>query len=110
MESLVSGHNDIFMMFFALLSLYLLSKGEKIKASIYLFFSILVKYATVFLVPVFVYEFWKIVKIKSIHLGTTYFLVSFSMFAIFFLSPISNEVYLWYGLWFLILFSTIIHV
>ncbi len=109
MESLVSGHNDIFMMFFALLSLYLLSKGEKIKASIYLFFSILVKYATVFLVPVFVYEFWKIVKSKSIHLGTTYFLASISMFAIFLLSPIREEVYPWYGIWFLTFVSTIPH-
>src|SRR5258708_36906519 len=42
MESLVSGHNDIFMMFFALLSLYLLSKVEKIKASLYFLFSIFV--------------------------------------------------------------------
>src|SRR5258708_916752 len=109
MESLVSGHNDIFMMFFALLSLYLLSKGEKIKASIYLFFSILVKYATVFLVPVFVYEFWKIVKSKSIHLGTTYFLASISMFAIFLLSPIREEVYPWYGIWLLTFVSTIPH-
>lgn len=108
-ESLVSAHNDIFMMFFALFSLYLLSKGEKIKAFIYLFFSILVKYATIFLLPVFIYELFNLIKGKSIKLGTAYFFASISMLAIFFLSPVREEIYPWYGIWFLTFVSTIPH-
>lgn len=108
-ESLVSAHNDVFMMFFALLSLYLLSKGQKIRAFIFLFLSAMVKYATIFLFPVFIYTLWKIIRGKVINLGTTYLLASISMFTIFFLSSIREEIYPWYGMWFLVFISTIPH-
>lgn len=52
-ESLVSAHNDIFMMFLALLSFYLLVKKNYAFAFLFLLFSIGTKYATVFLLPVF---------------------------------------------------------
>ena len=106
-ESLVSAHNDVFMMFFALLSFHLLSKNEKIKGSIFLLLSIFTKYATIFLIPVFVYELLETVKNKVINLGTIYFVASISMMLIFFLSPIREEIYPWYGIWFLTFVSAI---
>lgn len=107
MESLVSGHNDIFMMFFALFSFYLLSKNERIKGSIFLFLSALIKYATIFLIPVFIYELFKIVRNRISNLGNIYFAASISMMLIFFLSPLREEIYPWYGIWFLTFVSTI---
>jgi hypothetical protein len=52
-ESLVSGHNDIFMIFLVMISLYLLIKKKYIMAFFLLILSIFVKYTTVFLFPVF---------------------------------------------------------
>lgn len=106
-ESLVSGHNDIFMMFFALLSFYFLSKNKRMKGSIFLLLSIFIKYATVFLIPVFVYELLKTIKNKVLNLRTIYFAASISMILIFFLSALREEIYPWYGIWFLTFVSTI---
>lgn len=100
-ESLVSGHNDIFMIFFALLSFHLLYKNERIKGSISLFLSILTKYATIFLIPVFIYELVKSIKNRTLNLGTIYFVASISMMLVFSLSPLREEIYPWYGIWFL---------
>ncbi len=52
-ESLVSAHNDIFMMFLSLWAIYLLLNKKYLRAVLVLVLSIAVKYATVFLVPVF---------------------------------------------------------
>lgn len=57
-ESLVSGHNDIVMMVFALLSLYLLITKRIFLSYFSLAVSIAVKFATVFLLPVYVYIFF----------------------------------------------------
>lgn len=51
-ESLVSSHNDITMLFFAVWALYLYLNNNYIRSFILLFLSIGVKFATVFLVPV----------------------------------------------------------
>lgn len=52
-ESLVSAHNDIVMMFFALMSIYLLLERKYALAFLLLFISIGVKFATIFLLPMF---------------------------------------------------------
>lgn len=106
-ETLISGHNDIVMMFLALFSFYFISKGEKIKSSILLLLSALVKYATIFIFPVFIYQLLWTIKNKSINLGKVYFIASILMFLIFLLSPIREEIYPWYGIWFLTFVSTI---
>jgi len=54
-ESLVSSHNDIVMMFFAVLGLYLLIKKNYIFSFLLLFLSIGIKFATILLLPVFIY-------------------------------------------------------
>lgn len=52
-EALISGHNDIVMMFFAMASLYFLIKRRYLFSFIFLLFSIGIKYATGFLLPLY---------------------------------------------------------
>ncbi|CAN5153194.1 hypothetical protein BH09PAT1_BH09PAT1_5440 [soil metagenome] len=53
-ESLLSGHNDIVMMFFALVSLFFLINKKYALAFVLLFVSIGIKYATGFLLPMYI--------------------------------------------------------
>jgi hypothetical protein len=53
-EVVVNGHNDIVMMFFVLWAIYVFLKGEYKIGTILLLLSILVKYATVLLLPLFI--------------------------------------------------------
>ncbi len=98
-ETFVSGHNDIVMMFFALFSFYFLHSKRRLVGLIFLVLSILIKYATVFLVPVFLYVFWQQYKGRKIHWKKTAFLSGIAMFTIFLLSPIREEMYPWYFIW-----------
>lgn len=53
-ESLVSAHNEVVMMFFALLGFYLMFENKKVFSVISLLFSIGIKYATVVFLPIYV--------------------------------------------------------
>lgn len=100
-ETLISGHNDIVMIFFALLSFTMLVK-KRIFLAIFLFaLSILIKYATLLLIPVFLYMLWKIIKGQEINWKIIFYVSSLLMFAGFLLSPIREEIYPWYAIWFL---------
>lgn len=100
-ETLVSGHNDIVMIFFALLSFFLLMKKRIIVAFFFLLLAILIKYATLFLIPVFFYTVWKLFKRQKVDWEKIYIASSLSMFVIFLLSPLREEIYPWYAIWFL---------
>ena len=54
-ESLVSAHNDIVMIFLSLCSLYLLMNRNYTRSFILLILSIGIKFATILLLPVFIY-------------------------------------------------------
>lgn len=54
-ESLVSAHNDIVMMFLCLASLYFLFERKHITSGLFFLFSGLIKFATFFLLPSYVY-------------------------------------------------------
>lgn len=56
-ESLVSAHNDIFMLFLMLAAFYLLTVRKKLSSFALLLLSIGVKFATAFLLPVFGYVY-----------------------------------------------------
>ena len=56
-EGLVSSHNDLPMIFFSVLSLHLLINKKYIPSLLSLLFSIGIKFATVFLLPIFIYPF-----------------------------------------------------
>ncbi len=100
-ETLVSGHNDIVMMFFVVLSFYFLTKKRFLFAFSMLFISIFVKYATLFLVPVFFYCFIRAIQKKTINWDRIWLFCALSMFVAFLLSPIREEMYPWYAIWFL---------
>ncbi len=94
-EVLINGHNDITMMVLAIGSLFLWrSDGVKSRILSVLCFvaSIFVKGATLVLVPLFFVR-WPMEKMWRIG-----FLL---MFGIFLLTPIREELYPWYAIWFL---------
>lgn len=98
-ETLISSHNDVAMMFFALGSFYLL-KQKKIGISmLFLIFSIFIKFATLFLLPIYLFALYLTVKKKSINWSSIWFWASITMYIIFFLSPIREELYSWYLIW-----------
>jgi len=100
-ETLVSGHNDIVMIFFALCSLFYVSRNNIFSSSIFILLSILIKYSTLFLVPIFIYiAFLKRSK-KVVNWNKVYLFCAILMMAAFLLSPIREEIYPWYAVWFL---------
>lgn len=100
-ETLVSGHNDIVMIFLALFSFFLLSKRKLSLSILFFVLSILIKYATLFLLPVFLFVFWKSIREKPVEWEKVFYISSFSMLLLFLLSPLREEIYPWYALWFL---------
>jgi hypothetical protein len=101
-ETLVSGHNDIVMIFFSLCSFYILmNKKNIILAIIFFMLSIFVKYSTIFLFPLFIYIVWKTIRKRSINWTKIFYFSSFLMLVAFLLSPIREEIYPWYAIWFL---------
>lgn len=106
-ETLVGNHNDIVMMFFALLSYYLLKRKKILLAILSLLVSILIKYATVFLIPIFILVVFKILRNKKIDWNDVYYKSTISMLLIFLLSALRVEIYPWYAIWFLTFASLI---
>ena len=99
LETFVGVHNDVVAMFFALLSYYLLQKKRLIISVLMLVISIFIKYATVFLLPVYIFTFIQTLNKKSINWGSVWSWSAISMFAIFMLSPLREEMYSWYFIW-----------
>lgn len=107
MESLVSSHNDIVMMFFALLSFYLLKKRLAILAFVSLLISIGIKFATVALVPVLIYVWYQQRQGRKIpwpHIWLSSVLV---MMIVFLVSPVREEMYPWYFQWVIVFVALI---
>lgn len=99
LSTVVDGHNDVVMMALALAS-FLCIKRRRVAAGILLLAgSILIKGATIFLVPVFVWCLWAIWKKKTVEWGRMWYWASIAMYMIFFLSPIREEIYAWYFIW-----------
>lgn len=107
-ETLVSGHNDIVMMFFALFSFFLLMRKRSITIALISFvISVFIKYATIFLLPVFIYACWKTIQKRTINWTKIFYFSSLLMFLAFLLSPVREEIYPWYAIWFLAFVSLI---
>ena len=100
-ETLVSAHNDIVMIFFALLAFYFI-KTKKLFSIFALIGSILIKVGTIFLVPVYLLTLLNKVKGEKVYIYAT-----ISMFFVFLLSPLREELYPWYAIWFLAFVSLI---
>lgn len=98
-ETFISGHNDVVMMALALLSVYCLKKNKLFPALVFLFLSILIKYATLFLIPLFIYYLYKRIIKEEIDWDKFYLWGFILMLIIFFLSPLREEIYPWYAIW-----------
>lgn len=102
-EILISGHNDIVMMFLVLLSYYLIKKKKSTMLSALIFIlSIFIKYATLFLIPVFIYIAYTTLKKRVIKWSKVYFYSFILMLIVFLLSPFREEMYPWYAVWFFV--------
>jgi hypothetical protein len=101
-ETLVSAHNDIVMMFFALLALYLVRKKQFILACIMLVISIAIKYVTVALLPVLLYCIWQEARGRQVNWEKIYFVSAMLMLVMFFVSYFHKEIYPWYVIWFMV--------
>lgn len=94
-EVLVSGHNDIYMMVFALTAILLWEKSDvisKIKALTALLASFLIKGASIVLTPLF---FIKNLSRDRL-LIFAYWLLAFVFFVV---GPLREELYPWYAVW-----------
>ncbi|RJQ37750.1 hypothetical protein C4559_03375 [Candidatus Microgenomates bacterium] len=98
-ETLVGGHNDVAMMFFALLSFKMIKDKKLIYSIIFIFLSILIKYATIFLLPIFFYYAYLSLRDRQINFNKLWKYCAFAMYLIFFLSPLREEIYSWYFIW-----------
>lgn len=98
-ETLISSHNDVAMMFFAVLSFLLLQQRKQFVSVVSLIVSIFIKYSTLFLLPVYLYVLICIFYKKKVPWNKVWFFSAVSMYVIFFLSPIREEIYSWYLIW-----------
>ena len=91
-ETLVSGHNDLFMLTFALISIYFLIFGKKVWSLIFLFASAGIKFVTIVLFPLYLILF--MIKQLRWHL----FFRAIILFLLLSLIPviIQREPYPWY--------------
>lgn len=104
-ETLVSGHNDVVMMSLALGAFLLLVKRKYVGGVSFMAASIFIKYATLFLVPVYVYALIKSFFKQTIEIKKVFIMSAFCMLTIFLLSPLREEIYPWYAIWVIIFIS-----
>lgn len=101
-EILVSGHNDIVMMFFVLLSYFLLMRKRIYLAIFFFLLSVGIKYATIILLPIFLYLLINTGKNKQTNWDRIFLLSAFAMTFVMLLAPFREEIYPWYGIWILV--------
>jgi hypothetical protein len=96
LEILTGGHNDIVMIFITLISLVVLSKPtiqNRVFSGLLFILSVFVKGATLILLPVYV--------LPGFFRKNIWLLTSVLLFAVFLVSPLREELYPWYAVWFL---------
>lgn len=100
-ETLVSGHNDITMIFLIISSYFLLMNKKTFLGILLFILSILIKYTTILLLPILLYVLWKKIKRREVNWNNIFFCSSLLMLIAFLLSPVREEIYPWYAIWFL---------
>lgn len=101
-ETLVSGHNDVVMMVLALAGLLWIREtgvSKRLAGWILLLSSVFVKGATVVLLPLGLF--------RKLPMGKLAILAWWLLFGVFLLSPLREEMYPWYGVWWLTFASLI---
>jgi len=101
-ESLISSHNDIVMMGLALTAILLIKNNRNVLAMVFLSMSIGIKFSTIFLLPAFIYVIYRRLQKKGVNWNKMHSFSFLGMNSIFVLSPIREEMYSWYAIWFFI--------
>lgn len=101
-ESIVSSHNDIVMVSFALLSLLYFFEGKLLKSAFWLAFSAGIKFATIFMLPAFIAK-----KFLNVDNNRFFIILSVSMLVGLFLATFRTTFQPWYLL-FVLPFSAFI--
>lgn len=104
-ETLIAGHNDVVMMFFALASFILLKRNKIVLSVVSLICSILIKYATILLLPIYIAVIFCLITKRKMSWETVWYWSAVAMFIAFILSPIREEIYAWYFIWPLVFVS-----
>jgi Gpi18-like mannosyltransferase len=100
MESLVSGHNDIVMMFFALAGVYALLQSKYIISVLLIAVSVATKFATIFLLPTYFSLFvLHITKVKSAWSSVWFTAIGCMFLAVLAASQTSGNFQPWYLLY-----------
>lgn len=95
-ESLVSGHIDVVMMFMSLVSTYVLLNKKYLQALILLTLSIGIKFATIVLLPVYLFVFYQNRKKKDFDLDTFFLIYSLMLIAAVIAESIRTQFQPWY--------------
>lgn len=90
-ESLVSAHNDIVMMFFALLSLLLFLDKKYVKSALGMIVSVLIKFATALMIPALIVR-----KFKKLDDDKFVYLIIVSMIVAVIFATIRTQFQPWY--------------
>ena len=90
-ETLINGHNDVMMMFLALLAYWLLLQSKKVKSILLLLLSASIKYATIVLLPLFILRRQ---SLKKIDIPT---LSAIALFLVMLTRP--DQLHSWYLIW-----------
>lgn len=98
-ESLVSAHNDIVMLFFAVVSLWFCIQKKWLVAGIVLLFSVSIKFATVLLLPVYLLLIVFIRQGRQIPWEKILFVMIFLMFVAIIAASIRTTFQPWYVLY-----------
>lgn len=91
-ETFINGHNDVVMMFFALLSYWFFLNSKKFRSLLFLIFSASIKYVTIVLLPFYLQGLS--LKVKKIDLPT---LFSVLLLLLMFIRP--GQLHSWYLIW-----------
>ncbi len=100
-ETLISAHNDIVMMFFVLLAYYFVREKKIGWAIVAFLLSVLVKYSTIILAPIFIYLILKSIYQDKINWERIFAVSGWAMFVMILLTPLREEIYSWYVIWML---------
>ncbi len=98
LEELVSAHNDIEMMFLAVLSIYLFMNMKYTRPALLFIISAATKFATVLALPFFILSYLKS-KGQNISWDTVFLVTSFFMVIAVVISSIRTEFQPWYMIW-----------
>ncbi|MDZ7587080.1 MAG: hypothetical protein U0946_04940, partial [Patescibacteria group bacterium] len=99
-ETLINGHNDVVMMFFALLSYWFFLNSKKFKALLFLIFSASIKYTTIILLPLSLQGLFHPRGGRMDSSGVVIDIPSLSalaLFAVMFIRP--GQLHSWYLIW-----------